>query len=222
MARVMRSKERDDTQDPGYIGLANAIIAQAYHDYIDCEFAMWSEIHTDKGKITYQRFKMDSGAGIVNQEEIRNFFKSQFYESLTDISGDYILGLAEKEIGIIKRAIRGGMNYNMFVLQYNRVNGFTERAQYACTRSTFDTYRNNTKMKYIIRKAIDKYERRRDWVDQPEMTYYILDKPPAPKAKQPTGIRNGVAISLSNRHVFVFDHEKDEFKDLGNARSWKE
>lgn len=218
MPKVRKAKDRDDSHDPGYIELANAIIAQAYKDYVDCEFASWGEVHTTNGTIDRKIPKMDTSGCVVSQEEIRAFFESQWYESLTDVAGSYILGLADKEISLIKRAIRSGMNYNMFVISFNRYSGFLDKADFSCTRSDYDTYRANTIKNFIVHKGILRYENRRDLIDEPEMTYYILDKAPAPGACQPAGIRKGVAIGMDTKRMYRYNHEKGKFEDIGALR----
>ena len=214
MART-KARVSDDTHAPGYEALGHAIIAQAYKDYIECEFAPFKEIITKDGAIVTKIPKMNDP--YVNQDEITTFFHSGFYMSLTDIDGDYILKLAEKEIDLIKRGFREGMNWNMFLLEFGKDYGYLEKAtNFSTTKADYDTYYKNVRNRRNVHRAVLKYENKRDILSEPELTYYIVDKHPMPEACQPKGIRNGVVIAMDTKHIYRYNAKKKAFKDLGH------
>lgn len=106
--------------DP-YVDLGNAIIARAYRDYILLAFAPHGLITTKNGKIVRTTHEASTKLPLsVNEKEIRMFLESPLYSAITDVDGEAILKLADKEIELIKEALEEGMDWDTFAAVNNR------------------------------------------------------------------------------------------------------
>ena len=83
-----------------WLDLANAIVQQAARDYI----------------VALKKLKRNPGNGLAaeSKKELERFFRSSWYEELTDIDGDRLMKMLQKEIelydgkGILKSGVQTG------------------------------------------------------------------------------------------------------------------
>ena len=82
---MRRQVNASDIHDVGYYGLANAIIIKAIKDY--------------RSAIKRVKKNKNDSRAISRINEVRRFFRSQYFQSLCDYDGEYIIEKVEKEMG---------------------------------------------------------------------------------------------------------------------------
>ena len=171
----------DGANDP-YQDLGNAIVARAYKDYVLLEFASYDYVTTREGKVVHTVYEKNGQLGpTVNKKEIEDFFDSPLYSAITDISGDAILGLAKKEIVMIKKAFEEGLMYEQFSMTNND-------KMFCISKYDYKYMRESLRKKNLILFLIDKFEqavaikpRCADWIHPEKQMYHICHINPAKK-----------------------------------------
>ena len=116
MAMLKEKKEMYERDlNDGYVGLANAIAARAYKDYVELPFSSYSLIVTYDGKIDYT---VNNFNAPVSKREILNYFDSELFSNTSNIDKDAILAMAENEIRIIKESIADGLTHEQLILTH--------------------------------------------------------------------------------------------------------
>lgn len=158
----------DDYQSNNpYRDLGNAIIAQAYKDYINVEFASYSFLVTKDHKVIDSRHNLKDLS--INKDEILRFFNSELYSLITDVDPGAMVKLLKEEIGVINKALDDGMIWDMFV-----INNYGSR--YSVDKNDYLRIYRNRREKAAILSKIRKYES--NFRPDPKETraYYIKKK----------------------------------------------
>ena len=206
---MARKDDRDDfilTGDP-YFDLGNAIVAQAYKDYINFEFAGYSVVKTINGNIIDSENNMQ--ATTVNQGEIEDFFHSELYSLITDIDGDAIIDMARREIDLIKKAFREGWVWEQFT-SYN-----CDEA-YSVNKTEYKLMHNNARQKRGIELLVRKYESqiRDPEFKNKEHLYRVCKKvlPTNPLWRNATYILMGDKMNF-----YLWDEKKNDYYKVFNG-----
>ena len=74
-----------DTQEAGWIGLANAIVVRAAKDYVFC-------------RVNPKAKRYPNSMEVIDRDEVKRFFKSPWYQALTSADSGYIVSELEKYV----------------------------------------------------------------------------------------------------------------------------
>ena len=202
---VIDSGESDDFSNDPYKNLGNAIIAQAYKDYIEFAFAGYSVMVVKNGVVVDSENNMS--APQVNHGEIIDFFHSQLYSLITDVDGDAILDLANREIELIKKAFREGLIWEQFMASnYN--------SMYSVDKSDYNRMYRNQRQKHGLESLVRKYESKANVENDKEHIYRIcLSKLP----KSPMW-KNAIYILTKDKmNFYKWDSKKKDFYKVFNG-----
>ena len=196
--------ENNISNDP-YRDLGNAIIAQAYKDYIDIEFAGYSVVKTKNREVI--DFENNLKAPTVNKGEIQDFLHSHLYSMITDIPGEAIIEMAEKEIELIRKAFREGWVWEQFTA-YNIDN------MYSITKTDYKRMHDNSRQKRGIEILCSKFESKTHSNPNDEKMYRVYKKalPSNPLWRSATYILMGDKMNF-----YQWDEKHDDFYKVFNG-----
>ena len=198
----LKKEDRNDN-DP-YKELGNAIIVQAYKDYIDVEFASYSYVKTRNHKIVRTLPKM--GDTTVNKNEIMEFFNSDLYSLITNIDSSAIVKLAEDEIEMIRDSIKNGYIWDQFIIvNYGRM--------ISIDKFDYNRIYRNIREKAALESRITKYEKLANR-EGAETSYHICKKllPSNPMYSK------DVYILINDKMNFYrWDKKKEDFYKVFNG-----
>lgn len=137
-----------------YQNLGNAIIKQAYDDYIALAFATPGVIITKNGRIIKEIHENNSVlTSSVNKDEIEKFFHSSLYSSITSIDPDVLLEKADAEIKLIMIAIQQGLIWDQFTM-------INQGSLISIDKYDYNRFVKDTRRRRALLNLVDRFEQK--------------------------------------------------------------
>lgn len=187
-----------------YQDLGNAVVAQAYKDYISVAFASYSIVRTKNGEIIDYNHNLKDLT--VNHGEIIDFFNSPLYTLITDIPGDAMIRMAENEIEMIKEAYRDGLIWDQFLIKH-----INDRI--SITKNDYEKMYENIRLKHALEQKIRMYEQQAHFDPETERVYRIT-KRDLPPATYPNAIYVLVGYKLA---FYKYDKKHKDYYKIFNG-----
>lgn len=203
-----------------YINLGNAIIAQAYKDYISLAFASPGTIITQNGKIVREIHENNSVLDAsVNVGEIKKFLNSTLYSSITTMPPEVLLEKADREISIIKDSIKNGRIWDQFVM-------LNPEELYSINKYDYNRFAKDTRKRHAILSLIDRFEKKIqkdcDFHNKEMQVYRVLNIKTNPQVDKTFASSKVIYIAPNHKmHFYAFDHDEHNYYKIFDKRCIK-